>query len=331
MKKILLAVTAALAITSCSQNEEFENEGQKTEINFTTIVSKATRASELKTEGLKTNGGFKVFAYNTKNNDMSAETILGETPFMNGVIVSWNSSAWTMNPCRRPDPEPNAAALAPARTAAQKRSAFFRIGYHRSARHSSPQALHMRSHLLLLLLLLVFLHAVEDDAVRAHAVVETAVDAADGRAGSAGLFQNVVVDQAVIQKLRQLKALLHGLELGKRAKISKEIIAFLDSLELENGAVELAVRIRVFISIVQDKISPLLIVGFRRNYGNTLTLESKVVFYKFVAFHEKSCPFLGKTEANFVLARRTDNQKSRINARYCHLSVPRRKSFSSSA
>ena len=50
MKKILLAVTAALAITSCSQNEEFENEGQKTEINFTTIVSKATRASELKTE-----------------------------------------------------------------------------------------------------------------------------------------------------------------------------------------------------------------------------------------------------------------------------------------
>lgn len=78
MKKILLAVTAALAITSCSQNEEFENEGQKTEINFTTIVSKATRASELKTEGLKTNGGFKVFAYNTKNNDMSAETILGE-------------------------------------------------------------------------------------------------------------------------------------------------------------------------------------------------------------------------------------------------------------
>ena len=33
MKKILLAVTAALAITSCSQNEEFENEGQKAEIN----------------------------------------------------------------------------------------------------------------------------------------------------------------------------------------------------------------------------------------------------------------------------------------------------------
>lgn len=29
MKKILLAVTAALAITSCSQSEEFDNAGTK--------------------------------------------------------------------------------------------------------------------------------------------------------------------------------------------------------------------------------------------------------------------------------------------------------------
>ena len=34
MKKILLAVTAALAITGCSQNEEFENAAQKAEINI---------------------------------------------------------------------------------------------------------------------------------------------------------------------------------------------------------------------------------------------------------------------------------------------------------
>ena len=34
MKKILLAVTAALAITGCSQNEEFEAPSQKAEINF---------------------------------------------------------------------------------------------------------------------------------------------------------------------------------------------------------------------------------------------------------------------------------------------------------
>ena len=34
MKKILLAVTAALAITGCSQNEEFDSPSQKAEINF---------------------------------------------------------------------------------------------------------------------------------------------------------------------------------------------------------------------------------------------------------------------------------------------------------
>lgn len=42
MKKILLAVTAALAITSCSQNEEFEAPSQKAEINFNTAVTRAT-------------------------------------------------------------------------------------------------------------------------------------------------------------------------------------------------------------------------------------------------------------------------------------------------
>ena len=39
MKKILLAVTAALAITGCSQNEEFESTGLKSEIVFNTIVT----------------------------------------------------------------------------------------------------------------------------------------------------------------------------------------------------------------------------------------------------------------------------------------------------
>ena len=38
MKKILLAVTAALAITGCSQNEEFENAGQNAEIKIGTSV-----------------------------------------------------------------------------------------------------------------------------------------------------------------------------------------------------------------------------------------------------------------------------------------------------
>ena len=46
MKKILLAVTAALAIMSCSQNEEFEAPNQQTKIDFTSVVRKATRATD---------------------------------------------------------------------------------------------------------------------------------------------------------------------------------------------------------------------------------------------------------------------------------------------
>ncbi len=98
MKKILLAVTAALAITSCSQNEEFDNAGQKAEINFSTVVSKATRASELTTDGLKTNGGFKVFAYNTGSDVMTNGIALSESAFMDGVAVTWASTKWNMNP-----------------------------------------------------------------------------------------------------------------------------------------------------------------------------------------------------------------------------------------
>ena len=47
MKKILLAVTAALAITGCSQNEEIEKAVQPVEISFNTAVSKTTRATTL--------------------------------------------------------------------------------------------------------------------------------------------------------------------------------------------------------------------------------------------------------------------------------------------
>ena len=40
MKKILLAVTTALAITGCSQNEEFDAPNQQTKIDFTSVVRK---------------------------------------------------------------------------------------------------------------------------------------------------------------------------------------------------------------------------------------------------------------------------------------------------
>jgi len=58
MKKILLAVTAALAITGCSQNEEFEAPSQKAEINFSTAA--VTRATAMVTANFST---FKVYGY----------------------------------------------------------------------------------------------------------------------------------------------------------------------------------------------------------------------------------------------------------------------------
>ena len=45
MKKVLLAIAAVATITSCSQNEEFENVGQNAEISFGTIVRNSTRAN----------------------------------------------------------------------------------------------------------------------------------------------------------------------------------------------------------------------------------------------------------------------------------------------
>lgn len=55
MKKILLAVTAALAITGCSQNEEFDAQNASNEIKVGTIVNNATRAN------LITNSNFNEF------------------------------------------------------------------------------------------------------------------------------------------------------------------------------------------------------------------------------------------------------------------------------
>ena len=65
MKKILLAVTAALAITSCSQNEEFENPAQNAEIGFNTAVTRATAMttadfSKFKVYGYAHEGEFAV-------------------------------------------------------------------------------------------------------------------------------------------------------------------------------------------------------------------------------------------------------------------------------
>lgn len=94
MKKILLAVTAALAITSCSQNEEFENAGQNAVINFESIVSNATRATEMKLQELK-DQGFHVYAYNTGDAVVGTGTL--DKSIIENALVSWDSgtSKWT--------------------------------------------------------------------------------------------------------------------------------------------------------------------------------------------------------------------------------------------
>ncbi len=72
MKKILFAALAALAITSCTQNEEIEAPSQKSEIKFNTAVSKTSRAADITTDGFK---AFKSYAYNHANAWTSATTI----------------------------------------------------------------------------------------------------------------------------------------------------------------------------------------------------------------------------------------------------------------
>lgn len=92
MKKILLAVTAALAITSCSQNEEFESPSQKVEINFNTAV---TRATELNTEGLKT-AGFEVYAYNTGTSGMTAAVVLPAEAWISNSASYAEGTGWSV-------------------------------------------------------------------------------------------------------------------------------------------------------------------------------------------------------------------------------------------
>lgn len=92
MKKILFAALAALAITSCTQNEEIEAPSQKSEIKFNTAVSKTSRATGITTE---TFAKFKAYAYNTDDVYASATSI---NPFIKGIEFSKpkeDNTAWT--------------------------------------------------------------------------------------------------------------------------------------------------------------------------------------------------------------------------------------------
>lgn len=92
MKKFMYAAMAALAITSCSQNEEFEAPSQKVEIGFNTMVSKTTRAAVANLDTLKKDG-FTVYAYNTGTTDVGNG--LFTKPIMEGVKVTFSTN-WTM-------------------------------------------------------------------------------------------------------------------------------------------------------------------------------------------------------------------------------------------
>ena len=90
MKKILLAVTAALAITGCSQNEEFENAAQKAEINIGTIVKGTSRAAEMTNVNF---GSFKVSSFIVANDFDFSTTLLG-SPYMDGVEYTGKQGSW---------------------------------------------------------------------------------------------------------------------------------------------------------------------------------------------------------------------------------------------
>lgn len=77
MKKILFLAMAAAALVSCSQNEEFENAGQKAEIKFGTLVSSTTRAAITNLDKLK-EVGFTVYAYNTGAKSMAGVSAISD-------------------------------------------------------------------------------------------------------------------------------------------------------------------------------------------------------------------------------------------------------------
>lgn len=90
MKKILFVAAAALAITSCSQNEEIESQGANNEIKVGTVVKKSNRAADL------TNGGFKSFTLSSFIVDASqdyATNGLGAA-YMNGIAYTGGQNKW---------------------------------------------------------------------------------------------------------------------------------------------------------------------------------------------------------------------------------------------
>lgn len=89
MKKILFLAMAAAALVSCSQNEEFENAGQKAEIKFAGVVKASTKATVIDNTNFNS---FTVNGYVTAG-DMAKDTQLS-TGFIDNHDVTKSGNAW---------------------------------------------------------------------------------------------------------------------------------------------------------------------------------------------------------------------------------------------
>ena len=90
----------------------------------------------------------------------------------------------------------------------------------------------------LLLLLPECVHSGQNSLVALRAVLEAAVDPADGGAAGPGPLEDVLVDHPVPQVHGHFDPLLHGLQLAHGAQILQEPAALLHILELEQAFVQ---------------------------------------------------------------------------------------------
>lgn len=83
-----MAIAAVATITSCSQNEEFENLGQKAEIKMGTTA--VTRATVMTTSKFL---NFKAFGYYFTEGSYTAE--VKGTKILDGIFNSVDQTTWT--------------------------------------------------------------------------------------------------------------------------------------------------------------------------------------------------------------------------------------------
>ena len=91
MKKVLLAIAAVATITSCSQNEEFENPSQQAEIKIGTTA--VTRATVMETNDFRT---FRAFGYAFDSSSEYGITTAG-TKILDGTFNSTDGKSWSVD------------------------------------------------------------------------------------------------------------------------------------------------------------------------------------------------------------------------------------------